>query len=198
MKYFIVFVLLASATFSAIAQSDYVKPATRSTADKSSDEKPETEVSEMKLKDRLTYGGNFGLNFGDITMVDISPMIGYRTTNKWVNGVGLTYQYYEDRRFRPSFKTSIFGGRAFSRHMVYKSVFVHGEYELLKFNVLSRNLEQNPSHWYPALFVGGGVFQSFGGKSQSGLVITIMYNLTYNPSNSLYVSPWQFRIGFMI
>jgi len=192
MKYFLVFILIFSVAFVAFGQVDYVKPATRPTAEGN----PETDVSEMKLKDRLTYGGNFGLNFGDITMVDISPMIGYRTTNKWVNGVGLTYQYYEQRRV--SFKTSTFGGRAFSRHMVYKNVFAHGEYELLKFNVLSRNLEQNPAHWFPALFVGGGVFQSFGGKSQSGLVITVMYNLIYTPNNSLYISPFQFRIGFMI
>lgn len=180
------------------AQVDYVRPATKPANQEKSEDTKEQDVSEMKFKDRLTYGGNFGLNFGDVTMVDISPMLGYRTTNRWVNGVGITYQYFEDRRFSPSFKTSIVGGRAFSRYLVYKSAFVHGEYELLKFNILNRNLEQNPSHWYPALFVGAGVFQGFGGKRQSGLVITGMYNLIYNQRNSLYISPWQFRVGFMI
>jgi len=192
----ILFVLVFVCSLKAVAQADYVKPATKPIEEKASD--VEQALSELKFKDRLTYGGNFGFNFGDVIMIDMSPMIGYRTTEKWVNGIGMTYQYFEDRRFKPSFKTSILGGRAFSRYMVYRNIFAHGEYELLKFNVFSKDLEQNPSDWFPSLFVGAGIFQPLGKKSTSGFVVTLMYNLTYNPKNSLYLSPIQFRIGFMI
>ena len=44
----------------------------------------------------LTFGGSFGLQFGDYTTINVAPQVGY-SFNKYINaGVGLTYTYYKD------------------------------------------------------------------------------------------------------
>src|SRR6476619_3158049 len=54
-------------------------------------------------KDKLFFGGNFGLSFGDYTLINISPQIGYRF-NKWIAaGTGLNFIYSSIRyRYYPS------------------------------------------------------------------------------------------------
>ena len=54
--------------------------------------------------DKLVYGGSFGLQFGSLTLVDVSPVIGYRITEKLEAGLGFTYKYYKykDRHKEPS------------------------------------------------------------------------------------------------
>jgi hypothetical protein len=52
-------------------------------------------------KEKLFVGGNFGLTFGDYTLINISPQIGYRFTKLFAAGVGINGQYvgYRDRDF---------------------------------------------------------------------------------------------------
>ncbi len=50
-------------------------------------------------KERLFAGGNFGLTFGDYTLINISPQVGYRFSQRFAAGVGLNAQYvsYKER-----------------------------------------------------------------------------------------------------
>lgn len=50
-------------------------------------------------KEKLFFGGNFGLTFGDYTLINISPQIGYRFTKTFAAGVGINAQYvgYKER-----------------------------------------------------------------------------------------------------
>ena len=48
-------------------------------------------VKNMRLADRIFYGGNLGLQFGTITFIDASPLIGYRLTDKLSLGTGISY-----------------------------------------------------------------------------------------------------------
>lgn len=45
----------------------------------------------MPLLDRLRLGGSFGLGFGYVTNINLSPMAGLNITDKLVGGVGVTY-----------------------------------------------------------------------------------------------------------
>lgn len=55
------------------------------------EEKPEKEKGFQKEK--LFVGGNFGLTFGNFTLLNISPQIGYRFTDHVAAGVGVNLQY---------------------------------------------------------------------------------------------------------
>src|SRR5262245_12495917 len=76
--------------------------------------------------DRLYFGGNFGLQFGDQTLVDLSPLVGYRLTEKLSVGVGATYIYYhfeDPYHYYPSYSTHIYGGSIFTRYYFLENIF---------------------------------------------------------------------------
>lgn len=43
---------------------------------------------------RLTIGGGLGMQFGDYTVVNFSPQVGYNFTNYFNAGAGINYTYY--------------------------------------------------------------------------------------------------------
>ena len=147
---------------------------------------------------RLVWGGNFGLQFGDVTVVDIEPIIGYKITQQLIGGIGIKYIYYKYKYFVPpnylfEASTNIYGGSVFGRYYFIESFFGHVEYELLNLEV--------PNEFYPynlfrknisSVLVGGGYSQQIG--EHAVLAITLLYNLTeenYTP----YENP-IIRIGF--
>ena len=44
---------------------------------------------------KFYWGGNLGLMFGTYTIIDISPEVGYKVTERFHVGTGLTYTYYK-------------------------------------------------------------------------------------------------------
>jgi hypothetical protein len=91
--------------------------------------------------DKLVYGGSFGLQFGSLTLVDISPVIGYRITEKLEAGLGFTYKYYKYKDYfydvntgmRYDLKSNILGGSVYSRYHILENVFAHVEFEQLSY-----------------------------------------------------------------
>jgi hypothetical protein len=140
--------------------------------------------------DKLSLGGNFNLQFGNITFIDVSPLVGYRVTNRFTVGPGFTYRYLRFRGFEGS---SIYGGRVFARHMIGQQFFAHAEYESLNAEFVQN--EQLVRNWVPGLFVGGGIFQPIG--SRSGVTLSALYNLMYDSLRSPYNNPWVINVGFM-
>src|SRR6266700_331150 len=54
-------------------------------------------------KDKLFFGGNFGLSFGDYTLINVSPQVGYRFNQYLAAGAGLNFIYSSIRyRYYPS------------------------------------------------------------------------------------------------
>lgn len=163
---------------------------------------------EMSFSDRIFFGGNFGLQFGTITNVELSPIVGYYFTPRLAGGTGIRYEFYRDRRpgFIP-FETHIYGGSLFTRLILIddleemigirlnSKVFAHAEYEMLslekKYFEVPATLEEGrfPLH---SVLVGGGLFQPVGRRS--GLVMMVLWNLNQTAS-SPYSNP-VIRIGF--
>ncbi len=164
---------------------------------------------EPSLRDRMFFGGNFGLTFGNATSIIVSPLAGFYITPRLAGGVGFRYEYYKSKYpgYVP-FETHIFGGSVFSRYTVINNLseavglggmnmglFLQTEYEML-------SLEREYfDHTNPAaggrfnlhsILVGGGIYQPIG--QRSGFLITVLWNLneTYN---SIYSNP-VIRIGF--
>lgn len=139
------------------------------------------------FSDRLFFGGNFGLMFGTITYVEISPLVGYRITERLSAGPGVSYIYLQDNRFGLS--TSIYGGRLFARYNITDYLFGHGEYEVLN-RESPYSLEGRIN--VTSIFVGVGYRQRIG--PNSFLSIMGLWNLN-DSEYSIYRNP-IIRMGF--
>src|SRR5690554_6572664 len=149
------------------------------------------------LKDRMYYGGNFSLQFGSLTFIDISPLAGVMLTEKISTGLGATYQYLNFRYANSS--SSVYGGRVFGRYNITQNIFAHTEGESLN----TAYIERGPTpaddrlirDWVNGFFVGGGYFTPFGNRG--GANITLLYNLVYDSKRSPYNEPYVIRVGFV-
>lgn len=152
-------------------------------------QKDESEYSQKSV----FIGGNFGLQFGTITLVDISPLVGFRLTNNLSLGIGFTYQYYKDKSYTEVYKTNMYGGRLFSSYWIVPEVFAHIEYEILNFDIPDSNdnlVRKNEA----GFLVGGGYRQMIGPNMYSDLMIL------WNLNKSIY-SPYTnpiYRLGISI
>jgi hypothetical protein len=147
------------------------------------------------LKDRLYFGGNFGMSFGTITFIDVSPLVGAMITNKLSGGVGATYQYFNDNRYAGG-ESNLYGGRVFGRYNVFPNFFAHMEYEMLNFDLYNTVSETFQRDWVPGFFVGAGYFAPFGNRG--GANFTFLYNLMFDNLRSPYNEPYVIRIGFVM
>src|ERR1044071_10430388 len=57
-------------------------------------------------KGKLVVGGNFGLSFGDYTIINVSPQIGYRFNQYFAVGAGPNFQYssFRYRYYSPEYR----------------------------------------------------------------------------------------------
>ncbi|MEB2775605.1 hypothetical protein SYJ56_09810 [Algoriphagus sp. D3-2-R+10] len=149
----------------------------------------------VAFKDRLYYGGNFGMQFGTVTLIDFSPLVGVMITPKFSSGVGITYQYFNDKRFIGG-ETSSYGGRLFSRYNIFPNIFLHAEYESINFDNYNLFTDQFERIWSNALFLGGGYFAPFG--SRGGVNFTFLYNVLHDNLRSPYGEPYVIRVGFVL
>lgn len=154
-----------------------------------------TEADTIPIKDRMYFGGNFGMQFGTITMIDLSPLTGVMITPKFSAGVGFTYQYFNDSRFAGG-SSSSFGGRIFSRYNILPNIFLHTEIEKLNFDHFDFATDRFGRIWSNAFFVGGGYFMPFG--QRGGVNFTLLYNLIHDNLRSPYIEPYVIRVGFVL
>lgn len=47
---------------------------------------------------KLSLGGNFGLQFGDYTIINLSPQLGYDINEKFTLGTGMGYSYFKQNK----------------------------------------------------------------------------------------------------
>lgn len=152
------------------------------------------------LRDRFFFGGSLGLQFGSSTYIDVSPLVGFKVTEKLHAGLGLTYIYYKvkDSYYNYEYETSSYGGRVFGRYYILQNLFGHVEFEILNMEVPaevggtgSGNFDYVRDN-ITSLMVGGGYAQPIG--SNAALTLMILWNLTEEQ-----YSPYQnpiFRVGF--
>lgn len=148
----------------------------------------------IPFRERLFFGGNLGLQFGTITLVDVSPLAGVMVTPKLSGGVGMTLQYYEDNRIQGAEGTS-YGGRLFGRYNVFPNIFVHAEFESINWETYDYFAEDLRRIWTDALFLGGGYFAPFGPRG--GANFTFLYNVLHDNRTSYYAEPYVIRVGFV-
>lgn len=182
MHRFVVAVMLCGlCSLTALAQTDSTStyPKERTTAD---------------FLQRVTLGGNFNLQFGTLTFIDVSPTFGYRFTDRFTAGPGITYRFLKYRGYEAS---STYGARVFARRRIGQQFFAQTEYESLNTEYYTGDPRRPFTRtWVPGFFVGGGLFQPVG--QRAAIIVSALYNLTYDALRSPYNSPWNFNVGFTL
>jgi hypothetical protein len=155
------------------------------------------------FKDRLFYGGNLGLQFGTITDIQVSPVIGYWLLPRVAVAIGPTYRYYKD----PSAETAIWGAKAYVQLAViqdlssviplgsHTGIFLHAEDELLSLNSYFwkwPNPFTSERFYLNTVLVGGGISQHLGRRSALNFMVLWPLDNPY----SLYSNP-EIRISFI-
>ena len=117
-------------------------------------------------KENIFLGGNLGLQFGNVTIIDVSPIVGYKVTEKFSIGIGAKYQYINYRDYNYSF--NVYGGSIFGRYNISDYLFAHVEYEVLNMpSIVNMNdIRTNVS----SLFVGGGYRQKISKNSSFNIM----------------------------
>lgn len=161
-----------------------------------------------KFADRLVFGGGIGLQFGTLTFIDISPVIGYRVTSRLESGIGLTYKYYRYKDFyydvatnqRFDLRSHMFGASIYSRYSILENIFAHVEFERLRYNYediysSGGQIVKDPTFTYiNSFFVGGGYKQRISNSSY--FYILGLWDLIQDP-----MSPYQnpvLRMGVLL
>ncbi|MDX5404397.1 MAG: hypothetical protein LPK46_05335 [Bacteroidota bacterium] len=158
--------------------------------------------------DRWRFGGNLGLQFGSVTVIDLNPRAYYLITDKWAAGAGVMYSYVRYSNNYPyrsvaGLETNNYGGQIFTWYEIFNPIILQAEFESINWERFT--YFTNPStgdQWYEGervwnhnVFLGGGLRQSLG---RGSLFVTFLYNVTYDQYNSPYSQPYVLRIGFGI
>lgn len=151
------------------------------------------------LRERMFFGGNFGLQFGTITNIEIAPIAGLWVLPRVAIAAGPEYTYYARKSIG---STSIFGGRVYTQLVliqdlnniipagIHLGLFLHAEDEI-------QSLESETPFWVNnnvdterfkvnAVLLGGGISQPIGRKGSFNIemlwtVTDDIYELYSNP-----------------
>lgn len=212
----IAIVLLVLLGFSAAAQEVYT----------SSGKAPGVKRKELdrrkKKKDnnfdlsRMVVGGTLGFGMGNnVIAFNVSPMVGYRVTDKLAAGIGFGYQYYKQKdalyltdingnTSYYDFRADMISASVWARYLIFEKLFVHAEYEHNFFSFDDYRFDPGGSGSIetfkqridvPSVLLGVGYRQPIG--SNSSIYMMGFYDVLqrdYSP----YKGSIQPRIGFTI
>jgi hypothetical protein len=155
------------------------------------------------LKERLFYGGSFGLQFGTITDIEFSPIIGIWVLPRVAVAAGPNFRYFKD----PWDHTSIYGGKTYVELVflqdldniiplgVHLGLFLHAEYEALSLETSFFKTAPYDSERFMTntILAGGGIRQQL--SQRSSLNLTFLWALN-DSGYGIYGNP-EIRISFM-
>jgi hypothetical protein len=184
----IVFVLLAGTSFRAMAQIPLVKGET------------------YEWKEKVFFGGNFGLSFGNIvTSVSLEPLIGVMIGPTTSVGVQGSYTYINWSRFNAD--DHVLGYRAFLRQNIpleFPSLLGGGNFiiqgELERMRVQYPTIDANSNiiqtrGWVPGSLLGPGIF--YPNQRRGGFHFLVLYNFSHDRIRSPYGSEVVLRVGLI-
>lgn len=202
------FLLSLMSGYVALAQNDeYYRPDSLKNEKKEippveerpiAEKKKDVDFNQQPFIDRVRLGGSFGLSFGTVTNVNLSPMAGYEITEKLVGGVGITGMYFRSKYY--GINSLYYGGRGFLMYAVVPMINIIGEFEAM--NVIGSYQKRQ---WLGSPMIGAAYSQPLGTRFIKAAHLTILYNLNYNnqidqysgQNLSPYSSPFVFRVTFL-
>lgn len=169
------------------------------------DKEASNSLEGVPFSQRLYTGGDLGFSFGNITFVNINPIVGYRIDKKWSAGISAKYIYYRERfpEYNWEYSNSMYGGSVFTRYLIGNSFLAHAEFETINAEVrefLSTTLTRK---WVPIGLLGAGYRQGLGNTYLQVLVLYDAINDRNSPYRNEYLFgptniPLILRAGFII
>lgn len=156
-------------------------------------------VKDLQFNQRLVFGGGFGMQFGNVTLLDLSPSIGYRVTDQLTLGTGISYKYNHIKDYTLDlnsgkwydYNSNVFGGSIWSRYYLLQNIFAHAEIEQLRINYKYTSFSSTtPTNIksgvdMTSVLVGGGYRQPLGGHVFFNILILFNLNETeFSPYNN--------------
>jgi hypothetical protein len=152
------------------------------------------EGAKPSLKDRLYFGGGFGLNSGSLNginyfYISLNPIVGYMVNPKFSVGTGISWQRtsYDSK---PSVALTQYGVSPFMRYN-FDQLFAYAEYNYITTPTFSA---PGQSRAFSRLLLGVGYMQPLGGRAR--LNAMALYDVLYNQAEGAFASPWVFRVFF--
>lgn len=154
----------------------------------------------LPLKERIVVGGGLGLSFGSQQdFFSVSPLIGYRVTERMLAGTGITYRYTKYKYYSPALTLSDYGFNPFVRYTVFNGIFLQTEYEYLNYE-FPVTIEESVRKTYNSFLAGGGFVQPIGDKA--AFYLLALYNFSYQDVQpgeyTPYASPLVLRGGITV
>ena len=165
-------------------------------------ERPEREEA-PPIKERIFFGGSFGLQFGTFTDIEVSPIIGMWVLPRVGIAAGPNFRYYKS----PFGHTTIYGGRAYLQYIflqdlnnviplgIHAGLLLHFEDEALSLE--SAFFKTTPflsdRFLVNTVLAGGGIRQQLGRRSS----LNFMFLWALNESGyGIYGNP-EIRIAII-
>ncbi len=163
----------------------------------------ETVPSQGFDKSKLFFGGNFGLSFGSVTIINVSPQVGYHFTPQFAAGAGVNYIHYSYSDYYNQKYTQNYAGlNVFGRFYPIQQFFIQAQPELnyiwgkIKDNRSDLTIAKIPTQFVPSLLLGGGAAIPAG---RGAITISIMYDVIqniYSPYLHQAIYGLGYNIGF--
>lgn len=146
------------------------------------------------LDKRLKLGGTFQFHsMKNGLQLDVSPSLAYQLNKDFLIGLGATYRASFGERKESDIPVSVYGGRLYSQHKLFKGFLLHAETEFLSVESTIPNSEKVMTKQTQGFLAGlGKEFKFIKGLSASTLWL---YHFNHTKT-SAYKSPWVFRLGF--
>ncbi|MDR2009056.1 MAG: hypothetical protein LBQ22_01060 [Bacteroidales bacterium] len=137
--------------------------------------------NDPKPSQRIFYGGNFGMSFGSVNYIEVSPLVGYRITDRLSAGIGLSYTYVGSKQY--DYNGHCYGGSAFASFSVIKNfaniiplninagLLIYGENILLN---VANYYHSSDIKWVNTPLLGGAI--QIPVSHRSYLMLMVLYN----------------------
>lgn len=152
---------------------------------------------------RLFFGGNFGVRFGDFTLINVSPQVGYRFSERISAGGGVNFMATSstvrsangERLMREGFGYAGFNlfGRLFAVSNIFVNVQPEMNYSWGRVRYYNGQADvKRPGAFVPVLLVGAGASIPTG----RGRIVTMYQYDLVGDARSPYGRRPFFTVGF--
>jgi len=165
---------------------------------------PNMQQTEPDPSNKLFFGGNFGMSFGNNTFVNISPLVGFRFNDYFSGGGGVNFIYSSfttrnssgNKLFTDSYGTAGLGlfGRVYPVRFLFGQIRPEINYVWGKTKYFTGNLPEvnYPGKFVPSLLVGGGVAMPAG---RGAILVSLEYDVVQDKRSPYGTKPFV-SVGF--
>ena len=159
-------------------------------------------------KEKLFVGGNFGLTFGNYTLINVSPQIGYRFSEHFAAGTGVNLQYislkekYTNGENYRKTSQGVVGLNVFGRVYPIQQFMLQVQPEMNYVFGKEIYYDSDPRQEYklntrivPSLLLGGGLVIPSG---RGAMIVSVFYDVLqedYAPYGKRPVINFTFNVG---